>query len=347
MTAALSPALLDYLERLYQRPLLRRGDQRYPIIVFPPSDEQREDVDSVLGALPRHIQRRDNYAIYDYGHLHSVQNAGRHLYDGPTFVFKSLRLRPLRLTAEIGSYYDMLATCGALEREARAADGLIRLPSRTQLHRRYRPNETLLHGNGRSAAIGVATLIVCYRDGGYQALLAQRTARAATDPLAYHVMPTFMFQPSAADSVHPLEWSVRHQIYREYLEELFGMAESAQPQRPDYFYQHPSLRALQAYGARGAAQLYLTGVAINLLTLRPEICALLLIHAPEWAESSFLAVAEAHEGRLCYAPIVDDAALTAALPQGALASLPPQGAAALWLGVDYARAVLGLGGGDG
>lgn len=338
----LSPSLLDYLARLYPRPLLERGPYRYPIIVFPPDADQREDVDSVLGGLPQHVQRRDNYAIYDYGYLHSLQNAGRHLYDGPTFVFKRLRLRPLRLTAEIGSYYDMLATCGALDREARAANGFIRLPARTQLHRRYRPHDTLLHGNGRSAAIGVATLIVCYHEGEYQALFAQRTAQAATDPLSYHVMPTFMFQPAAADRAVSAEWSVRHQIYREYLEELFGLPENPAPQRPDYFYDHPALLTLRRYLAEGQAKLYLTAVVINLLTLRPEICTLLLIHAPEWSASSFQTSGEAHEGRLCYAPIASDSALIAALPQGALASLPPQGAAALWLGIDHARAELGM-----
>lgn len=337
--------MTDYLSGLYGNILFQRGGLQHPITVFQPDAWQIDDVDSILAEAPRSAVNRESFLIYDHGHLQSLQNAGRSLFNGTTFSYKGLRRSPLKLYATLGKYYDMLATCGALERELRdsALDRFIRLPARAQFHRQVGPNEALSSGRGRDAAVGVATLIVFNDNGVYKAILAQRSRRAATDPLFYHVIPAFIFQPSDDSFQHAGEWSVRHQIYREYLEELFGMAENTAPERDDYFAQHPALLDLQSRMARGGAALYLTGLVLNLLTLRPEICALLLIHDPDWFPAISqggewtIHAAESEDGRLITVPIENDEAFLGALPPDIHLTMPPQAVGAVWLGIDLAR----------
>jgi hypothetical protein len=44
----------------------------------------------------------------------------------------------------------------------------------------------------------------------------------------------------------------------------------------------PEIVRLNTLISSGGAGLYYTGISVNLLTLRPEICTLLLIHDPHW-----------------------------------------------------------------
>ena len=122
------------------------------------------------------------------------------LYNGATFTMKQIRENPLRLRGQIGGYYDMLATCAALERESRAAAeaGLMRAPLRTAYHRQVPPDVALLRGDGRSAAIGIGTLTV-FNDGDvYRAILAKRSQSTALDSNMFHVLPAMMFEPTTA-----------------------------------------------------------------------------------------------------------------------------------------------------
>jgi len=318
----------------------------YPFVAFLPQPEQIHDLDSVLGDAPKQVLTQDDMAFYNQAFLQTLKNSGRKLFNGTTYIQKRIRRKPLRVSGEFGKYFDMMATCAALDQELKdAADSkLLRVPSRSQLHRHLPADQAMINGSGRSAAIGVACLTIFNHEGTYKAILARRSAQAATDPLHFHVLPAFIFQPSDEHGHFPEEWSVEHQVYREYLEELFGMDEVA-PDRYDYFYEHPAMQHLQNLIAAGEAELYLTGIAINLLTLRPEICVLLLIHTPEWyptitAPDSHIPMnthAEAHGGTVELVPIDTDENLLNALPPDLHLNMPPQGLAGLWLGVDQAR----------
>lgn len=339
--------ITQHLTQLYGKRLYERNDITHPIVVFPPQPDQIHNVDSVLGDAPRQLLRAEDMAFYSQAYLQTLKNSGRNLFNGTTFIHKRLRRKPLKLSAELGKYFDMLATCAALDEELKdaAAGKLIRLPGRSQLHRHLPADQAMINGRGRSAAIGVACLTVFNHDGTYKAMLARRSERAATDPLHFHVLPAFIFQPSDETWTHPEEWSVEHQIYREYLEELFGSDEIAAPDHYDYFYEHPALAYLKTLMERGEAALYLIGITINLLTLRPEISVLLLIHTPEWyqritAHDSDMPLnthAEAHGGTIYMLPIESDAAVLAGLPENVHTMMPPQAVGALWLGVDLAR----------
>ena len=340
--------MVEYLSTQYDVPMFQRGDTRYPLYVQKPHSSQIDDIDSVCGALPTEKTPRP-FEVVNHAHLSDMQNSGRNLFNGTTFALRRVRPRPLQIEAYLGRYFDMLATCDAMKRELvdSAFRRTIRLPMRSLYHRSVGQLESLKSGNGRSAAIGGATLIVFNHNGTYKAMLAQRSRRTATDPGFYHTVPAFIFGPRAAD-FHPDEWRISYHIYKEYLEELFGMPELGPEAPHDHFYGHPALLDLQQMMAAGQAGLYLTGILHDLTTLRPEISALLLIHDASWYERihdtnntfQLNAHAETDDGQLLTFPIASDADVLGALPEHHHLRMPPQGAGAMWLGIDLARQLI-------
>lgn len=342
MDAAHYDLMVHHLRVYYPQPYYTAVGVMHPLMWYAAPPEQQGDIDSVLGRWVD--ERPKDFPVYDYGYLGTMRNSGRTVYDGTTFIFKTLKRKPLKIDAALGGYFDMLATCAALERELRdaASEIYIRLPFRSLYHRNINPAVSLKSGKGRSAAIGGACLTVCNRKGEYVALLGRRSGKAATDPGFYHLLPAFIFQPMG-DTVHEGEWSIKHHIEREFLEELFAMPEERTPERIDYFQSHPALVHLHEMMARGDAGLYLTGVSINLLTLRPEINALLIIHDPDWYDhvtasdspTPLNVLEEAHAAE--FIPIATDEEILAALPEHVHTRMPPQATAALWEGVKQAR----------
>ena len=336
----------DYLARLYQCRLYTRRGIAHPVTVYYPSAAQVHDVDSLLDPwLPKPEER--DFAAYDVSYLHDLQNSKPGLYNGSTFTLKQIRQRPLQLRGQIGNYYDMLATCAAFERELWDAveAGLPRAPNRSTFHRLVAPAESLIRGEKRSAAIGIGALIV-FNDGEmYRAILAKRSRATAFDSDMHHVLPAMMFGPTTANFADPREWSVRHQILRELLEELFGLPEAIGPQRWNYFYEHPALRYLLQLMDSGRAQLCATGIILNLLTLRPEISTLLLIHDPAWyarvsaaeTDMPLVTAEETQSDSVVMASIDTDEAFLSHFPPDLHLSMPAQATATLWLGIDQAR----------
>lgn len=338
--------LTDYLQRLYRcQPFARNGIE-HPAIVHYPSAEQIHDVDSILDPNPPRPESRD-FAAYDFSYLRDLQSSKPFLHNGSTFTLKSLRLNPLKLRGALGRYFDMLATCAALEHELREAiaAGWMRAPLRATFHRQLDPGESLRRGLGRSAAIGIGTLTVFNDAGVYKAMLARRSERTAFDSGYFHVLPAMMFGPTTSDFADPREWSIKQQVQREFLEELFNMPEDRVPQAWDFFHQHPALLYLQELMEAGSAKLYLTGVIINLLTLRPEIGTLLLIHDPAWYERitakdsdmPFVTADETERGSVVVAPIDDDASFLSHFPEALHLQMPVQAVATMWIGIDLAR----------
>lgn len=334
--------MVHHLRVYYPQPYYSAAGVMHPLMWYAAAPEQQDDIDSVLGRWSD--EHPKVFPIYDYGYLGTMRNSGRTVYDGTTFILKSLKRKPLKIDAALGGYFDMLATCAALERELRdaASEIYIRLPFRSLYHRNIAPVIALKSGKGRSAAIGGACLTVCNRGGEYVALLGRRSGNAATDPGFYHLLPAFIFQPMG-NTVQEGEWSIRHHIEREFLEELFAMPEERAPERIDYFQSHPALVNLHAMMAQGDAGLYFTGISMNLLTLRAEISALLIIHDPRWYETITAAdsptplnvLEEAYAAE--FIPIVSDEGILTALPPDVHTRMPPQATAALWEGVRLAR----------
>jgi len=337
--------LTDFLAGYYGVDLYTHHDLEHPVLFYPAARSQQDDVDSVLGTPPSQVLARDDLYIYDEDYLDTLREGNAHLFNGTTFAMERIRTQPLHIDGVLGKYYDTLATCYALETELLEAldTTLDRLPIRARLHRALPARECLTSGAGRSAAIGGAGLVI-FNDGRqYQAILSQRTRRHATRPDSYHVLPAFIFQPVSA-SGRESEWSIRHHFYREWLEELFGMDESGAVD----IYRHPALVDLLTMQANQQAGLYLSGVAVNLLTLRPEICLVLVIHDPGWwhrvnaPDSAYQIVTPEARGNIIRAPIATDEGLLDALPERDITRFVPQAIPALWEGVAIARERIGF-----
>ena len=334
------------LTRLYQRePFVRHG-VAHPVTVLQPSAAQINDVDSLLDPFPPAPAARD-FAVYDYGYLHDLQNSKPSLYNGATFTMKRIRERPLTMRGQLGRYFDMLATCAAMEREMRdaAEAGLLRAPARAAYHRHVAAERALFDGAMRSAAIGIGVLTV-FNDGEtYRALLARRSHATAFDSHMLHVLPAMMFGPASAGFSDKRDWSVKRQILRELLEELFGLQERNPPLPWERLQDQPALRYLLDMLESGRARLRLTGLILNFLTLRPEISALLIIHDSAWharvtdagGDMPLVTAAETQAGSLVMPPITSDAEFLARFPRDLHLSMPPQATATLWLGIDQAR----------
>lgn len=340
--------LIDYLAATYGDDLLRRDDDTYPVYVFPADAEQRARPDDLLVAEPpRHHMDRRSFAFYDEGHLEDLRHT-RPVTNGLTFCLDRLETGPLRLAAQLGHYFDLLATCDALTNELRAYSRGERdnLRLRERLHSTVAPRSLWSDGGGRCAGLGLAVLTVFNLDGRYHLIMGQRANSLATGPGLYHVVPALMFQPSGPDQLLHAEWSVTHQILREFGEELFGMPEYANwPEAvysADYFYAHPAvadLRAMLESGPQPTAELMVTGMAFNPISTRPEVLALLLIHDAGWYTRAQAALDESmlsEHQETRYIPLDT----LAGLPEHPHLSMTPPGAAALWLGVDVARETL-------
>jgi hypothetical protein len=276
----------------------------------------------------------------------------------------------LGLECELGRYFETLDSCDALLWELLSTAGSLtdskedtfrrldaNLPLRSSLGSRV--TNPVRDGACRSAAVGISTLIAYYDEGASHLMIRRRSAR--TVPVhagLLQVVPSFMFQPVTVDSDR--EYSVTYGFYREYLEELFNGPEAAAQGERDwrYFENDARLRYLKRLLKHGHATLYLSGIAVNLMNLRPEICTLLLVRADRWFSyhSRDAPPAEAFHFNVEYADAKerDDQRhpATSAVRYGAEDeelmrtsqmrpdNAVPPGAAAFWLGVDVLREVL-------
>ena len=348
--------LIDTLQNYYGDTLYTHNGITYPIILFPAPSEQQSDVDSLLvPEFPREFADPSTFAVYDSAHLNERVGSRPGMTNNPTYDMEAMTESPLQIRANLGRYFDMMATCDALDWEMRdyAAGKRDSLPLRDQLHTQILPGDLPYNGTGRGAVIGVAVLTVFKHNGDYQMIVAQRSAKLATGAGLYHIVPAFVFQPSGPDTFYAAEWSVKHQIIREFGEELFAMPEfdqwnddnpvgalrEAPLQSANYFYNQPPVANLRAMLADGHAELFLTGVAFNLLSCRPEICTLLVIHDADWYPQSEKLLQKAlttERQETRYIPIES----LAGLPDDLHLRMTPQGAAAMWLGIEKARGVL-------
>jgi hypothetical protein len=300
--------------------------QGYPVTVHP------AEGDSLLAGLAR--QDVAEFALYDAAHLASRQH-NRTLTNGRCYVADRLLLDPPRLQGALGHYFDMIATCDALDHELRdyATGRQDDLPLREALHARVPPAAVLQGGAGRCTVIGAAVLTAFYHAGDYRLILAERAPTLATGAGLLHVVPAFVLQPL----LDPLaEWSFFQQMIREYGEELFGMAEfdtrQPAPTTLDYIDAHPAIVELTAMLADGRAAWHPTGIAQNLLSTRFELCGLLVIHDPGWYsrhQAALKAASHTERQHTHYIPLSTLAGLPGDLPR----RMAPQGAVAWWLGI--------------
>ena len=219
--------------------------------------------------------------------------------------------RGLKMHCKMGTYFHSLATSESLADEVMEVysawpdyapeEGWPQLRRRSWLHAHV--TDPVIDGAHRSSAIGVSTLTVVRirRSGfdGYKMFISPRSTRVATSRRRYHVIPSGMFQPFIADESGASmrsQFSVFDTVLREFVEELYGVEELETGDGridPGAIYRRREAKLLTGMLGSGTARLLYTGIAVNLLALRPEICTLLVIEDPTWFET------ESGEIRLC------------------------------------------------
>jgi hypothetical protein len=331
--AARHPLLLEYLAWKYgEERLLTRAGRPYPAVCYP---SRQPDVESVLGALDvaPAVGTSEN-AVSRLGLLVDPRLTNGHLYVMRRFSPQA------RLTMDcgLGRYFGMLDTSSAIEIELREAilDGArqpsaldAKLPLRHAAHAAA-GGDPITSGVGRDAAIGLSMLVAGRTERGYQMRLAQRgDGGLGLGCGQLHVVPSGMFDFHDARR----DYHVQAKLREEYSEELFGTVD-------------PAMEYLDALLRNNDAQLLFTGVAMDLLNLRPEICTLLVINTPEWFEQArrarlndeFLPETAAG-GFNGWVHLASDEAM---LQESGLVPerMIPPGAAAFWMGVDVLRANL-------
>lgn len=360
----LNPALTDFLESYYPYSLLRAGDLSYPTFVLKSSVSQQQNPESILGKLTE--ATREDFIVYDKVYLEILKRQGKRMYNGRTYVMDVLEQdNEHRLNCSLGYYYDAMATCDVFEWEIlphfsdrerflqqRSTDIFKDIGRQLKLRNQYAEQvcDPVRDGRGRSGMLSISTLIVFHDGKTYRAFLRMRSGKTAAHSDLYHVVPSFIFQPVTGFLRE--EYSTRHNIFREYLEEVFGVPETEHVSGEivfDYFYDHARLRQLRKLLNSGGAELFLTGYAMNMLNLRPEICTLLLIRDTSWLKQKivsnweFLTQEQVYEQRQeVIIPI--DVLQSERKIVSDLLSLPgtfvPPGAAAFWLGVERTQSAV-------
>jgi len=220
----------------------------------------------------------------------------------------------------------------------------------------------LLSGEGRANALAISTLVVFrHNEGDYRVLFEKRSPTTAAHTKLFHVIPAGMFQPELNSP--SVEWDVEHGFFKEYGEELFCREVDRRRHDAKYFYKdwgsslapldaNFCVRDLRRAVEEGKCILKPTGLIVNALNLRPELCCILLVKDAAWWEEQerliranweYLPRGEARSRR---GKALTDFHLNEIEKEfldffGCSPSewVPP-GLAALWLGVDAARKLL-------
>jgi hypothetical protein len=288
----------------------------FPITTFPAPRAEWHHIESPLGRtvgqlLPGRLDYSDQWdpnegrQAFDASNLKYEQlNADRRrfFFSGSTFAFHALREEAggVRLDVALGRYFASHATSEDLDPEmmfALAKDpekpvSLRALPRRSWLHQRV--SDPVVDGQHRSGAISHATVVLIRNDaGGYKLLLPPRSDDVAAHAHFHHVAPSGILSPHSEETHPPAEeFSIERNFFREWVEELYAADEHERPPfvgPPDPAGEPEVLRLKEVLG--DSVELLYTGVSVNLLTLRPEICLLLLVKDPSWwpAESQIAA----------------------------------------------------------
>jgi hypothetical protein len=274
----------------------------YPALVFPAPITSVTDIEYPLGEIDVSFYTEFSKPLSDAGskYLDKLKKSGREIQNFVTYVMKNLDENTMKVNCSLGTYEEMLMTCDVLEKELLVKWGEKtpkenkfedfwnrHIPLRRELH--YMNPKAFTDGSLRSNALGISTPIIFNADNTYKMLISERSERVVVHSDLLHVLPSFMFQPIVGpyNEDYKTEFQIRrHQIEREYLEEVFHYEEakgiSTTTEKFEWYADKPELKYIRSLINQNAAELLFTGITIDLFNLRPEICTLLLIKTPDW-----------------------------------------------------------------
>jgi 8-oxo-dGTP pyrophosphatase MutT (NUDIX family) len=180
-------AAFERLVELYEgnATVVRRAGRAYPAAIEPSSADAiavadvTAPVDGELSAAGA-------------PHLAAIR-AERRVHDGRVAVLD--KVAGDRVTAAIGSYFDMIATCDSLAAEYAGSSGPLPLRERAHL---VAGGDPLHDGRGRAAAIGVSVAAVVRGRG---LVLGRRRGDLAVEPGRWHVLPSGIVEEWEDDPV--------------------------------------------------------------------------------------------------------------------------------------------------
>lgn len=260
---------------------------------------------------------KTDWAFEDRRFVELRKRAGLRVENRQTFCLDRIDVqggRPIVRSNLVGAYEDCLATCDAMEWElllalaakplasnpeafAKFAKQSLPLRNAAKAFCKVRSESPVFTGLGRSAAIAVSTLTLARRDdNAYVTFLGHRSGKTAAHRRLLHVAPAGMLQPihdwqkagpKMDSEFYAFEWSLKNHVLRELAEELFDrddrdLLTPRLPETPDAMLGFDEIEELNRRLSLDQAELFVTGVVVNLLNLRPELATVLLIHDPTW-----------------------------------------------------------------
>ncbi|MBL4659322.1 MAG: hypothetical protein JKY19_03125 [Alcanivoracaceae bacterium] len=254
----------------------------YPALFI---ENKEQDISKLLENIVP--EERDFSGIHKK--IKKIENKLSHLWNGPTYVLRHIENKFLtRLTCSIGAYFDTLISSSELSVELMSAISQYAdpptiykyMPIRQNIHASLRGSSAVAQawsGNGRSAALSISCLLAIKNNNTYHGCFRRRSQKVAEDAGLYHVVPSMILQPEPGKSSNAKNFDIKNCILREVAEELFAVAEG-----DNSWKKHPAIKALNQLLDNGGAELTVTGFAMCLIDLRPEILALLMIHDQSW-----------------------------------------------------------------
>lgn len=286
--------------------ILTEGQNVYPVVYFPaPPGQALASVlpPANLDAREGEPIRPEDVAVLDprsrlnrwvAGHLGaSDAEADRNTRDGWNICFSEVARTDhgVTLTARLAPYGLILDSCDCLIDEAFADPGAGEWPLRDRID--LAAGNPLIRGFGRAAGVGIAAVMVCVDqepDGTRRldALVGRRSKSVGTYPETWHVVPAGMFNwrfgPTDPNGRESRPWGsyeaddLLRSVLTEYAEEThdYRALETNRDRRV-----LESVDVVQELVR--VARIEVTGIAIDLANLRPEVCVLLLVEDPGWA----------------------------------------------------------------
>lgn len=298
-----SPELIHHLESRYGCTALSVGSKLFPVTVIWRNVEQLIDPEVILGNLdftpPAPLISSPALSPSEYAEARAFIRA-KYTSRGPKHEGCDYRMTRIessdnlpKILGAFGLYYDNILTQYAIEWELKKAlltdaAGAIHtlskpgtLPLRETIEAQGNP---LINGNGRCAAITVSTLLVFKRPtGAFACLIRRRSLDVGVSPGMLHVVPAGMFEASNGND----NWSIRLNVWRELLEEVYNEEEqqgSEYAETLDHIQGKEPVQLIRQMLNEGSAEFSVTGIACDLLNLRPEVCTVLFVADSAFAE---------------------------------------------------------------
>ncbi len=292
--------VIEHLEKRYNSNALMLNGKKLPVTIIWENTNQHIDPDKILGQVdisaPPYLANK-YHRKYIKEKFEAPPSPIKHESINYRMVNISLNNGLPIINGALGRYYDNILTQYAIEWELnkfiskhKSKDNLISalqsdraLPLRNELEMKV--SNPLVDGSSRCASLTISTFLVFRRSNGYYCLLKKRSANVGLSPNMFHVVPAGMFESAHKDFKY--EWSVKYNSYRELLEEVYNKEEliSSGPANPEYLYEIEPMPTLLDFIKRKKADLSVTGICVDMLNLRTEICTILSVDDEEFVKT--------------------------------------------------------------